>query len=275
MNYSSQHEQYLHLKTITLTAHYLPPPASFALQNWRIFENFFRPLCSTTGVKQNSDDITKHNIAAAKLYFILFFFPVLKLKYSQEFFTHIFKDYDNRFRVYEAIISVRKGRKCLMLIYKRNKTQHNNQHLKVFSSFSKWSNYKTGLDNFCHSNTTCSMLQWTAEYSTFWFTWTIPTDWWWQRSEPMGIISMRRWSWCGGRVWAEMRWWWRSVLPKPIWWIITRGWGSIGSAWRWWCGWWMVIWRKWTSSTWWRWGVMMGRRWRHSTYRRWSSVTWK
>jgi len=149
MNYSSQHEQYLRLKTTTLTVCYLPPPASFELQNWRIFENFFRPLCSTTGFKQNSDDIMKHNIAVAIFFFPL---PVLKLKYSQGFFTHIFKDFDNRFRVYEAIISTRKGRKCLMLIYKSNKTQHNNQHLKVFSLLSKWSNYKTGLDNFCHSN---------------------------------------------------------------------------------------------------------------------------
>lgn len=91
----------------------------------------------------------KHNIAVAKYYVL----PVLKLKYSQEFFTHILKDYGNRFRVYEAIISMRKGRKCLMLIYKSNKTQHNYQHFKVFSLFSKWSNYKTGLYNFCHSNT--------------------------------------------------------------------------------------------------------------------------
>lgn len=96
----------------------------------------------------------KHNIAVAKYYVL----PVLKLKYSQEFFTHIFKDYDNRFRVHEAIISMRNCRKCVMLIYKSNKTQHNNQHFKVFSSLSKWSNYKTGLDNFLpqqHKHAAC------------------------------------------------------------------------------------------------------------------------
>jgi len=76
-------------------------------------------------------------------------------------FSHILSlDYDNRFRVYEAIISMRKGRKCLMFIYKSNKTHHTIINtLKYSLRPLNGPIIKLDWITFATATQTCSMLQ--------------------------------------------------------------------------------------------------------------------